>query len=235
VSQKRSKNPRASSRKAVRKGGPREAKRAKPVVVAESLAAQEPPEPRTERGVYSSIWLVTVFSLILYWAGLYVDSYGGHFNPLVFARGDMLADVEARVPKSEADELFNRGKQVYTTYCVACHQPNGRGVAGQFPPVAGSDWVNGVGPNRMIRIVLDGLQGPITVNGQQYNNVMLAWKAQLDDEDIAAVLTYVRTNEDWGNSGTAVSAAKVAEIRQATEGRSGYWTADELLAIPDAD
>lgn len=229
MSQNRSKKPRASSGQGARKAG------SHGVLVAESIAVVEPPEPQAERGVYTSIWLVTFFALILYWAGLYVDSYGGHFNSLVSARGDMLADLEDRVPKSETDELFARGKQVYTTYCVACHQPNGRGVAGQFPPLAGSDWVNGVGPNRMVRIVLNGFQGPVTVSGQQFNNVMLAWRAQLNDEDIAAVLTFVRTNKDWGNSSTAVSAAKVAEIRQATEGRSGYWTADELLAIPDSD
>lgn len=231
MSQKR-KKPGASSGKGSRSSSARNATRA---IACESLAAPEPAEPRAERGVYTSIWLVTFFSLILYWGGLYVDSYGGHFNPLVFARGEMLADVEARVPKSEADALFARGRQVYTTFCAACHQPNGLGVAAQFPPLAGSEWVNGVGPNRVIRLVLDGLQGPITVKGQQFNNVMLAWRPQLNDEDIAAVLTYVRTNKDWGNSGTAVSPEEVAEIRQATAGRSGYWTADELLAVPDSD
>lgn len=232
MSQKR-KKPRASaisqgSRSTSARGG-------EPAIAVESLALPEPPEPRTERGVYASIWLVTVFALILYWGGLYVDSYGGHFNPLVFARGDMLADVEARVPKNEADALFARGRKVYTTFCAACHQPNGRGIAGQFPPLAGSDWINGVGPNRNIRLVLDGLQGPITVSGQQFNNVMLAWRPQLSDEDIAAALTFVRTNKEWGNSSTPVSVEKVAEIRKATEGRAGYWTADELLAIPDSD
>lgn len=232
MSQKRSKKPHAKRGKDARHTG---ARVVGPVVMAEFLAAVEPPEPRAARGVYTSIWLVTVFALILYWGGLYVDSYGGHFNPLVFARGEMLADVEARVPRSEADELFARGRKVYTTYCVACHQANGRGMAGQFPPLADSDWVNGVGPNRMIRIVLNGLQGPISVSGQQFNNVMLAWRAQLSDEDVAAVLTFVRTNKDWGNSAAPVPAAKVAEIRQATEDKVGYWTAGELLAIPDSD
>lgn len=203
--------------------------------MVESVALPEPPEPGAARGVYVSIWLVTVFALILYWGGLYVDSEGGHFHPLVFNRGDMYADLEARVPKSETDEMFARGRKVFTTYCAACHQPNGLGVPGQFPPLAGSEWVNAAGPNRLIRLVLDGLQGPITVKGQSFNNVMLAWRPQLKDEDIAAVLTFIRGNKDWGNNAGPVSVEKVAEIRQATADRGRYWTAEELLAIPESD
>ncbi|MCB1127186.1 MAG: cytochrome c [Verrucomicrobiae bacterium] len=176
-----------------------------------------------------------MFALLLYWGGMYVDSYGGHFNALVFNRGDMLADVEARVPKSEADALIAKGRQVFTTFCAACHQPNGQGLVGQFPPLVDSDWVIGGGPNRIIRIVLDGLQGPITVKGQQYNNVMLPWRQQLDDESIAAVVTYIRSNKDWGHSASAVTPAQVKTIRDATADRSGYWNAEDLLAIPDSD
>ncbi len=201
----------------------------------DGLSAPEKPEPKLAREFETSIWFVTLFALLIYWGGMYVDSYGGHFNPLVFNRGDMLADVDARVPKSETDALIAKGRQIYTTYCAACHQPNGQGLAGQFPPLVDSEWVVGVGPNRIIRIVLDGLQGDITVKGKQYNNVMLPWRQQLDDESIAAVVTYIRNNKDWGHSDTGVTAEAVKVIRDATADRSGYWSADELLAIPDRD
>lgn len=192
-------------------------------------------EPRIGNTFHTPMWLVSLFGIALYWGGLYLHQNAGAFNPLVFQRGEYYADLEQRVPKSEADALIAQGRRVYSTYCSACHQPNGRGVAGQFPPLAGSDWVNGVGPNRMIRIVLDGLQGPITVNGQSFNNVMLPWRDQLSDEDIAAVLTFVRVNKDWGNAGTAVTPAQVKKIRDTTADKGGNWTAAELLAIPDSD
>lgn len=229
MSQKRKSNAGKKGSRAVRAAG--EARRQRP----EALGQPENPEPRLAREFYTPIWFVTLFALLIYWGGLYVDSYGGHFNPLVFNRGDMLADVEARVPKSESDALIAKGRQVFSTFCAACHQPNGQGLAGQFPPLVDSEWVIGGGPNRIIRIVLNGLQGPITVKGQPYNNVMLPWRQQLDDESVAAVVTYIRANKDWGHSASAVTPDQVKAIRDATADRAGYWTADELLAIPDSN
>lgn len=207
-----------------------------PAALVPDLApGPEPAEPRTGTAFYTPIWLVAVFGVALYWATLYVDRHGGGFNPMVFTPGELLADVEARVPRSEADALLARGRQIYNTYCSACHQPHGRGVPNQFPPLAGSDWVLVEGPNRMIRIVLNGLQGPITVNGAEFNNVMLPWRDQLSDQDIAAVLTFVRGNKEWGNTADPVSPAQVKAIREATAGRDTSWTAQELLAIPVKD
>jgi mono/diheme cytochrome c family protein len=203
--------------------------------VSDLAPGPEPAEPRVGTAFYTPIWLVAIFGAALYWATLYVDRHGGGFNPMVFTPGELLADVEARVPRSEADLLLAKGRQIYGTYCSACHQPNGRGVPGQFPPLAGSDWVLTEGPNRIIRIVLDGLQGPITVNGVEYNNVMLPWRDQLSDEAIAAVVTYIRGNKDWGNHAGPVTPAQVKAIRDATASRGQNWTAAELLAIPVKD
>lgn len=203
--------------------------------VAELAPGPEPAEPRTGAAFSTPTWLVALFGVALYWATMYVDRHGGGFNPLVFTPGELLADVEARVPRSDADALLARGRQVYNTYCSACHQPNGRGLPGQFPPLAGSDWVLTEGPNRLIRIVLDGLQGPITVNGVEYNNVMLPWRDQLSDEDIAAVVTFIRGNKEWGNNAAPATPAQVKVIREATASRGQNWTATELLAIPVAD
>jgi mono/diheme cytochrome c family protein len=108
--------------------------------------------------------------------------------------------------------------------CQACHQENGQGLPPAFPPLAGSELVNG--PAEFpIAIVLNGLQGPIKVKGVDYNGVMAPW-GQFSDEDIAATLTYERAS--WGNTGTAVTAAEVAAVRAATKGRTTAWTWEEL-------
>lgn len=116
------------------------------------------------------------------------------------------------------------GQAVYGRTCVTCHQANGQGMPGAFPPLADSEWVSG-DKNRVIRIVLHGLQGPITVKGQQYNNAMTPWKS-LSDAEIAAVVSYVRSN--FGNNASPVTAQEVAAQRAATASRTTPYTAAEL-------
>ena len=99
-------------------------------------------------------------------------------------------------------------------------------MPGTFPPIAGSEIING-DKRKLIRLVLHGLQGPITVAGQRYNNVMPPWKS-LSDAEMAAVLTYERSN--FGNSSSAVTAEEVARERAATTSRATMWTMQELDA-----
>ena len=115
-------------------------------------------------------------------------------------------------------EQIDAGKEVYMKaasgggMCFTCHQANGEGLAGQFPPLAGSDWVLG-DKDRLIKISMYGLMGEIEVNGIKYNNVMAPPgipPGSLTDEQIANVLTYIRN--DWGNSAPAVSPEEVATI-----------------------
>jgi mono/diheme cytochrome c family protein len=143
---------------------------------------------------------------------------------------NQLADLH---PKSEAQIAYEKGRRIYRANCAACHQESGLGVSGQFPPLAGSDWVLTEGPNRIIKLVLNGISGPIKVNGQTYNNVMVPWRDTLKDEDIAAVVTYIRS--EWGNKASDVKPEQVAKIREATRDKVGSWTADALLALPDKD
>ena len=127
-----------------------------------------------------------------------------------------------------AKEQLPDGKQVYSTTCAACHQVSGEGTAGVFPPLAGSEWVNG-DDAKVVRILLHGVTGPIEVAGETYNGMMPPWGGTLKDADIAAVLTYVRSA--WGNKAAPVTAAKVASIRAATSSRTAPWTAAELAAV----
>ena len=100
------------------------------------------------------------------------------------------------------------GAKVYAT-CSACHQATGAGLPGVFPPLAESEWVNGPVEN-LIRIQLRGLAGPIKVKGADYNMAMPP-NATMSDDEIAAVLTYIRSN--FGNKSSAVTAAQVKALR----------------------
>jgi nitrite reductase (NO-forming)/hydroxylamine reductase len=116
---------------------------------------------------------------------------------------------DAEVAAASSDELMARGKVVFNGNCAACHQPNGTGLAGAFPPLAGSDFLKG-DRRKVIGAALFGLSGPITVNGEEYNGVMPSL-GHLPDEDLAAALTYVFGS--WGNDLAAVSVDEVAAIR----------------------
>lgn len=119
------------------------------------------------------------------------------------------------------------GGQLYETYCGACHAPNGEGATGgQFPPLAGSEWVEG-SANRAIQIVLHGMQGPVEVKGKAYNLVMPPQGMMLPDDQIAAILTHVRSS--WGNKGDKVTPEMVKKARAKTASRKSPWTAPEIL------
>ena len=129
------------------------------------------------------------------------------------------------------------GEEVYITRCLSCHMTNGEGVPGVFPPIAESEYVSG-DKGRLIRMVLNGLGGKIEVNGTTYSGIMPPWGGFLDDDQMAQVLTYIRTN--FGNEGDAVLAEEVARIRESTKDRTEVWTIEELnkeenLGIPEGD
>jgi putative membrane-bound dehydrogenase-like protein len=135
------------------------------------------------------------------------------------------ADPKAVVKKFKADpEVHKRGAEIYGLTCVACHQPTGAGMEGAFPPLDGSDWVTG-DPSVPIRIVIGGMQGPVTVSGKEYNSVMPP-HLDLDDQKISDVLTFVRQN--WSNDAPPVTPAEVKEVRAKYKDRTTPWTAKEL-------
>jgi nitrite reductase (NO-forming)/hydroxylamine reductase len=120
------------------------------------------------------------------------------------------ADVHAaETAAGSLDELMAAGKGIYEANCGACHQPNGKGLPGAFPPLAESDYLLRDRQD-VLAVALFGLSGPITVNDQEYNGVMPSL-GHLKDEDLAAALTYVFNS--WGNSLAAVTPAEVAALR----------------------
>ena len=121
------------------------------------------------------------------------------------------------------------GGQLYTLYCSACHGTDGKGATGgQFPPLAGSDWVQG-DPARAVKIILHGLHGEVEVDGRKFNLEMPPQGGVLPDDQIAAILTYARSS--WGNKAEAVTADFVKATRDATTDRKAPWTAAEILKL----
>lgn len=200
------------------------------------LSLPEPPEPTAEGGFMpvSLIGLVAALAFLgnmyFIYHGLDIGGKGGAFPVQVYFPYTSYAGVKGANPSAGGVDL-DLGKRVYSTACAPCHQPGGTGTPGMFPPLAASEWVNTEGAQRMIRIVLNGLSGPIEVAGAQYNNVMVPWRDTLKDEDIAAVLSFVRN--EWGNKGSFVTPEEVAKVREATKDKGSPWTAEELKQIPD--
>jgi mono/diheme cytochrome c family protein len=135
-----------------------------------------------------------------------------------------LASAAAGAFVKASDEQMKRGAAVYARTCIACHQPTGMGLPPVFPPIANAPIVVG-NPELPIKFILQGLMGPITVNGMTYNSMMPP-VAGVSDADVADVLTYVR--QSFGNKGNPVSADQVKAVRAATAGRTTMWTTAEL-------
>jgi len=119
------------------------------------------------------------------------------------------------------------GAELFTR-CAVCHQASGLGVTGAYPPLAGSEWLLN-NPEVPIRIVLHGLQGPITVKSTSFNSAMTPFADQLSDAEIAAIITYERSS--WGNSASKITAEQVASIRAATKAQTAPWKPDELKGL----
>ena len=171
------------------------------------------------------IFLMFIFAALCFWGGVYLvehsggyrwDAYSPDFNP------------SAGAPKPIEITLFDRGAKVYRNQCAQCHQADGNGVLGVYPPLVASNWVTGH-PQVVSRILINGLNGPIVVKGSNYNGNMPAFGSSglaLSDKDIAGVITYIR--QEWGNSASDVTVATIAEYSDLYAGRSVPWQAADL-------
>lgn len=133
--------------------------------------------------------------------------------------------------KGAERQLFIKGKDIYARegFCATCHQPDGNGLsASGFPPLARTPWVEG-DEERLIKIVLKGLQGPMEILNTKYSGQvpMTPFEGMLNDEEVAAVLTYVRNS--FGNKAPAVTPEKVKEVRAAVNNKKGFYSPSELL------
>jgi len=135
--------------------------------------------------------------------GIYLPE-GGNIQNMPEGKKEAKSTVAKTVP-----EQIKSGKAIFGTTCFACHQSEGQGVPHAFPPLAKSDFLN-ADPKRAIQIVMRGLSGEITVNGQKINSVMPS--QNLSDDEIADVLTYVYSS--WGNNKTVITPTMVKAQRK---------------------
>ena len=131
-------------------------------------------------------------------------------------------------------KIYKLGSKIYQreAHCATCHLQHGKGSPNVYPPLAGSPWVTG-SEDRLIKMTLHGVWGKMTVNGKTYDPArgvppMTAFKNLLKDDELAAVLTFVRNT--WGNQASAISPDAVKRVRQESSSRSTFWKPEELLA-----
>ena len=178
------------------------------------------------------IALVLVFSGLVLASATYLNRYSGRFSANIYDENGKPGGAAAAAPK--ALDPVALGKRQFQMACITCHQANGLGVPGAFPPLVGSEWANG-SEERAIRIVLHGLGGEVKVGAVVFNGAMPSFGKVPDsgynwrDDQIAAVLTYIR--QEWGNKASPVTTEQVTAIRTQEAARAKPWTAAELLAI----
>lgn len=140
--------------------------------------------------------------------------------------GDQRTQAELRGRPAAAGAAVD-GAALYAARCAACHQAAGTGLPGVFPPLAGSEWVHG-SERRLAAIVLHGVTGPITVQGVRYQGAMPAFKDQLGDVELAALLSHLRAR--WGQGAGIVTTAQVAAVRADTASRQAPFDGERELA-----
>ena len=210
--------------------------RSEPASVSDEqlLAAHEKPLGRQpdDKANYRLQPLGILFFLsgLILFSATYLNRYAGHFDPTIYDEGQKPTKGGAAVAKADP---VAQGKRLFNSAgaCYTCHQPAGLGVPGVYPPLAGSEWVQGP-QERVVRILLYGLNGTVSVKGNAFNAApMPAFGSSgftWSDEKIAEVLTYVR--QEWGNKSPAITADVVAAVRTKV-GDHKAWTQDELLQV----
>ena len=175
--------------------------------------------------------LLFVFSGLIFFGGTYLNRFSGHYHAEIF--NEYAEPSNAAAGPVKVDPLV-LGKKSFDQVCITCHQATGLGVPGVYPPLAGSEWVLGT-PDHLIRIVLYGLKGPVTVKGNTFGAAAMPVIGKVSgsgynwsDERIAAVLSYIR--QEWGNKASPITPEMVTAIHE-KEGDRKEWSAEELEKI----
>ena len=203
---------------------------------ADTSLPQSPADLQPAERNPAPVWLIILLALLVYGGLVQLDQHGGGFNERVYGPFASIDAVTSAWPADPTLVIRRSGRQVFDQNCAACHQSTGLGSSATgCPPLAGSDWVNAEGPNRIVRALLNGLSGPINVSGASYGTdgkQMPPWGA-LSDDQLAAVLTYIRG--EWKNKASLVTPEQVKAIREKTKSQSGPWAPAALLQIPVKD
>jgi mono/diheme cytochrome c family protein len=188
-------------------------------------AQQQRENPEPEEGKNPMPWFVLLLTALLLAFGVVYIATSKIDTVAAWGDGRTLAELQGAAPAAAGAAVD--GAALYASRCAACHQATGAGLPGVFPPLAGSEWVLGK-DTTAAAIVLHGINGPLTVKGKTYSGAMPAFKDQLQDAEIAALLSHLRSQ--WGNQAAAVSAETVAAVRKETEARTEPFKGDAELA-----
>lgn len=181
------------------------------------------------------VFLVFVIMVLGFWGGIYIVLYSGEFSANAFDPEYKVGSTYVAPPPPALPIL---GEKVFRNQCAQCHQADGNGLAGVYPPLPGSDWVTGH-PEVLARILINGLNGPIEVKGNTYNGNMPAFGPgglNLKPRELAGVMTYIR--QEWGNSASEMNEEMVEAYLGTYAARSTPWQApnlrEDLGPIPEA-
>lgn len=189
------------------------------------------PEPK-EGFKTMPLFLLGFVSTMIFVTSIYVVHYRAGFSAMVYDERFDPKTAGGNVAKElTPEQVVAAGKKSFLQTCAACHQASGTGVAGVYPPLAGSEWVNG-SEERVVRILLHGLNGPVEVEGKTYNGAMPAFGKvtgggyNWNEEKVSQVLTYIR--QEWGNKAAPITKDQVVEILGKEKARAKPWVSGEL-------
>ncbi|HTV42486.1 MAG TPA: cytochrome c [Candidatus Sulfotelmatobacter sp.] len=187
--------------------------------------------PEGQKSPTAPVWIFALTLLLLFIGGVYFDRHSGWFDAQVYAPYQSSDELASYQPIAGAGAVLLEGKRTYEATCASCHGADGLGKPGQYPPLAGSEWVNASSFKRVEEIPQLGISGEIHVAGQDWNSQMLPMGAALSDADLAAVLTYIR--HSWGNNGSEVDASDIKAMRALVAGHPALSGEAGLKAIKE--
>ena len=193
-------------------------------VNAQILRENEEPEEG-----FSPTPIIVVFlaCVIFFCSGIYLIKHLGGFDPYIY--DETVVPGDQMSTGAVAYDPMKSGAKFYKKQCVSCHQTSGQGIKGVYPPLVKSPWIL-ESDERLINLFLLGMQGKITVNEVDYIGQMPAFQMH-NDKKIAAALTFVRNNPEWGHNAGVITEEQVAAIRAKLAGRTTQWAPEELLAL----
>jgi mono/diheme cytochrome c family protein len=174
-------------------------------------------------------WFITMtIGALFMWSAIYIKETVMTAAPENGdSRAAQVAALDCPSSTGSAAKVAIDGGAIFQAKCLACHQANGQGIPGVFPPLAASEWVTGK-PEVLANILLHGIDGKINVKGTDYNGQMPAFKDLLKDDELAAVLSHIRS--DWGNKAEPIDESVIKSVREATKGRDKPYSGGEELS-----
>ena len=184
--------------------------------------------PPTKGFLTAPLIFVFVFGCLVFVCSIQLAHSTNKFQ--LHPQKDIVVLTEEEKEALRFERKMDSGKKIFAQRCASCHQANGLGIEGQYPPLAGSLWANS-DPALISNIILKGLKGEIEVLGKKYGTNAAANMAAvaIDDREIANVTTYVRNS--WGNQASEILEDEVSTFRRESAGKTDQWTGDQLVEM----